>query len=70
MKVTSCTPVPFSFHVDSDLGFCAATLITLLKLFSFNDCEVDFDACLIQMFFIHVFFSIESGIFFTVVVDN
>lgn len=53
----------------SDSELCAATLITLLKVFSFNACEIDVDACLIQMFSIHIFFSMVSGILFTVAFD-
>ncbi|XP_046494159.1 olfactory receptor 52Z1-like [Equus quagga] len=53
----------------SDLELCAATLSTLLKLFWFNACEIDFDACPIQMFFIHVFLLMESGILLTMSFD-
>ena len=53
----------------SDLELSAATLSTLLKLFWFNACEIDFDACPIQMFFIHVFFLMESGILLTMSFD-
>ncbi|XP_011379430.1 olfactory receptor 52Z1-like [Pteropus vampyrus] len=40
------------------------------QLFWFNVPEIDFDPCLIQMFFIHVFTFIESGILFTMVFDH
>ncbi|XP_038615675.1 olfactory receptor 51L1-like [Tachyglossus aculeatus] len=49
----------------SDLGLCTTTLPTLLKLSWLDDREVGFDACLVQMFFIHVFSLIESGILLT-----
>ncbi|XP_076968275.1 olfactory receptor 51L1-like [Tamandua tetradactyla] len=54
----------------SDLGLCAATLPTLLQLFWFNVREIDFDACLTQMFFIHVFSLMESGILLTMAFDR
>ncbi|MBZ3878283.1 Olfactory receptor 51I2 [Sciurus carolinensis] len=54
----------------TDLGLCAATLPTLLKLFWFNVREIDFYACLIQMFFIHVFSLMESGILLTMAFDR
>ncbi|XP_058162408.1 olfactory receptor 51I2-like [Dasypus novemcinctus] len=59
-----------SMLAASDLGLCAATLPTLLKLFWFNVREINFDACLIQMFFIHVFSLMESGILFTMAFDR
>ncbi|XP_012375720.2 olfactory receptor 51L1-like [Dasypus novemcinctus] len=59
-----------SMLAASDLGVCAATLPTLLKLFWFNVREINFDACLIQMFFIHVFSLMESGILLTMAFDR
>ncbi|XP_039081311.1 olfactory receptor 51G2-like [Hyaena hyaena] len=59
-----------SMLAASDLGLCVATLPTLLKLFWFNVHEIDFDACLIQMFFIHVFSLMESGILLTMAFDR
>ncbi|KAF0883672.1 O51G2 protein, partial [Crocuta crocuta] len=59
-----------SMLAASDLGLCVATLPTLLKLFWFNVREIDFDACLIQMFFIHVFSLMESGILLTMAFDR
>ncbi|XP_028914507.1 olfactory receptor 51L1-like [Ornithorhynchus anatinus] len=53
----------------SDLGLCTTTLPTLLKLSWFDDREIGFDACLVQMFFIHVFSLIESGILLTMAFD-
>lgn len=54
----------------SDLGLCAATMPTLLQLFWFNVREIDMDACLVQMFFIHVFSLMESGILLTMAFDR
>ncbi|XP_059246362.1 olfactory receptor 51G2-like [Mustela nigripes] len=59
-----------SMLAATDLGLCAATLPTLLKLFWLNVREIDFDACLIQMFFIHVFSLMESGILLTMAFDR
>ncbi|XP_055972032.1 olfactory receptor 51G2-like isoform X2 [Sorex fumeus] len=59
-----------SMLAATDLGICVATLPTLLKLFCFNVREVDFDACLTQMFFIHVFSLMESGILLTMAFDR
>ncbi|XP_060463840.2 olfactory receptor 51L1-like [Panthera onca] len=66
------TPMYFflSMLAASDLGICATTLPTLLKLFWFNVLEIDFHACLIQMFFIHVFSLMESGILLTMAFDR
>ncbi|XP_003992896.1 olfactory receptor 51G2-like [Felis catus] len=66
------TPMYFflSMLAASDLGICATTLPTLLKLFWSNVREIDFDACLIQMFFIHVFSLMESGILLTMAFDR
>ncbi|XP_008828832.1 olfactory receptor 51I2-like [Nannospalax galili] len=59
-----------SMLATSDLGLCATTLPSLLKLFWFNDREVHFDACLTQMFFIHLFSLMESGILFAMAFDR
>uniref|UniRef100_H0XY44 Olfactory receptor n=1 Tax=Otolemur garnettii TaxID=30611 RepID=H0XY44_OTOGA len=54
----------------SDLGLCATTLPTVLKIFWFNAREIHFDACLAQMYFIHVFSMIESGILLSMAFDR
>ncbi|XP_004717547.1 olfactory receptor 51L1-like [Echinops telfairi] len=59
-----------SMLAASDLGLCTTTLPTLLKLFWFNAPEIEFDACLTQMFFIHVFSLMESGILLTMAFDR
>ncbi|XP_048217191.1 olfactory receptor 51L1-like [Perognathus longimembris pacificus] len=66
------TPMYFflSMLAASDLGLCATTLPTLLGLFWFNVREINFDACLVQMFFIHVFSLMESGILLTMAFDR
>ncbi|XP_058546464.1 olfactory receptor 51G2-like [Neofelis nebulosa] len=74
IKVERSLHTPMCFFLSmlaaSDLGICATTLPTLLKFFWFNVREIDFDACLIQMFFIHVFSLMESGILLTMAFDR
>ncbi|XP_001373307.3 olfactory receptor 51L1-like [Monodelphis domestica] len=59
-----------SMLVASDLSLCATTLPTLLKLFWLNARQIAFDSCLVQMFFIHVFSLMESGILLTMAFDR
>jgi olfactory receptor len=59
-----------SILTASDLGLRAVTLPILLKLFQFNVHEIDFDACLTQMFFIHVFSLMESGTLLSMAFDR
>ncbi|XP_037695623.1 olfactory receptor 51L1-like [Choloepus didactylus] len=59
-----------SMLAGSDLGLCVATLPNLLQLFWFSVHEINFNACLIQMFFIHVFSLMESGILLTTAFDR
>ncbi|XP_062950977.1 olfactory receptor 51I2-like [Cynocephalus volans] len=54
----------------SDLGLCATTLPTVLKLFWFNAREIHFDACLAQMYFIHILSMMESGILLSMAFDR
>uniref|UniRef100_A0A8I3P7D4 G-protein coupled receptors family 1 profile domain-containing protein n=1 Tax=Canis lupus familiaris TaxID=9615 RepID=A0A8I3P7D4_CANLF len=69
IRVEQSLHAPMYFFLSmlaaTDLGLCTATLPTLLQLFWFKVCEIDFDACLTQMFFIHVFSLMESGILLT-----
>ncbi|XP_074834612.1 olfactory receptor 51I1-like [Carettochelys insculpta] len=46
----------------NDLGVCLSTLPTVLGTFCFHFTVIAFDACLAQMFFIHTFSFMESGI--------
>ncbi|XP_072651302.1 olfactory receptor 51L1-like [Canis lupus baileyi] len=74
IRVEQSLHAPMYFFLSmlaaTDLGLCTATLPTLLQLFWFKVCEIDFDACLTQMFFIHVFSLMESGILLTMAFDR
>ncbi|XP_054999617.1 olfactory receptor 51G1-like [Sorex araneus] len=59
-----------SMLAASDLGLCATTLPTILKVFWFNSREIRFDACLTQMYFIHIFSMMESGILLIMAFDR
>ncbi|XP_007442087.1 olfactory receptor 51G2-like [Python bivittatus] len=54
----------------SDLGLSFATLPTMLSVLWFNHRVIHFDACLIQMFFIHTFSIAESGILLSMAFDR
>ncbi|XP_049636551.1 olfactory receptor 51L1-like [Suncus etruscus] len=54
----------------SDLGLCATTLPTILKVFWFSSREIHFDSCLAQMYFIHIFSMMESGILLAMAFDR
>ncbi|KAK9402743.1 olfactory receptor [Crotalus adamanteus] len=54
----------------SDLGLSFATLPTMLSVLWFNHREIHFDACLIQMFFIHTFSILKSGILLSMAFDR
>ncbi|XP_053163181.1 olfactory receptor 51G2-like [Hemicordylus capensis] len=54
----------------SDLGLSSTTLPTMLSVLWFNRRVIDFNACLVQMYFIHTFSIIESGILLSMAFDR
>ncbi|XP_074834423.1 olfactory receptor 52R1-like [Carettochelys insculpta] len=54
----------------TDLVLCTSILPKTLSIFWFNSREIDFTACFTQMYFIHCFFSMESGIFVAMAFDR
>nr|XP_006122423.1 olfactory receptor 51I1-like [Pelodiscus sinensis] len=54
----------------NDLGMSLSTLPTVLGTFCFHFTDIAFDACLAQMFFIHFFSFMESGILVAMAFDR
>ncbi|KAM7179336.1 olfactory receptor 52N1-like [Macrochelys suwanniensis] len=60
----------FCMLAVTDLVLSTSILPKTLSIFWFNSSEIDFSACLTQMYFIHCFFVMESGIFVAMALDR
>ncbi|XP_074833522.1 olfactory receptor 52N2-like [Carettochelys insculpta] len=54
----------------TDLVLCMSILPKAMSIFWFNSREIDFNSCLAQMYFIHCFSAMGSGIFLAMAYDR
>ncbi|XP_004447334.2 olfactory receptor 51G2 [Dasypus novemcinctus] len=54
----------------TDLGLSTTTLPTMFSVFWFHTREIPFNACLVQMYFIHVFSITESAVLLAMAFDH
>lgn len=58
-----------SMLAATDVGLSLSSLPTVLSVFLLNHREIEFHSCLTQMFFIHIFSSMESAILLAMAFD-
>ncbi|KAF1547959.1 Olfactory receptor 51E1, partial [Eudyptes schlegeli] len=54
----------------ADLGLSLSTLPTMLAIFWFESTSLHFEACIVQMYFIHSFSAIRSGVLVAMAFDH
>ncbi|XP_018430047.1 PREDICTED: olfactory receptor 51G2-like [Nanorana parkeri] len=54
----------------TDIGVSLTTLPTVLGIFCFNYDQIHLDSCLTQMYFLHTFAAMESGVLVVMAVDR
>ncbi|XP_019523939.1 PREDICTED: olfactory receptor 52N2 [Hipposideros armiger] len=54
----------------TDVTLCTTTVPNMLRIFWFNLKKIDFNACLAQMFFVHMLTGMESGVLMLMALDR